>query len=548
MKVIIVGGVAAGTKVAAKLKREDASHEVIILNKGKDISYAGCGLPYYVGNIIKMKEDLVINTPEMFEKRTGSVVHTEVEVTSIDRKNKTVTAMDLTNGQEAKYPYDKLVIATGARPIKPTLEGVDLLGVYFLRTPEDAVTMREDIKEKNMKKVAVIGGGYIGLEIAENLLLHGMKVYIVEMSPRVLIPFDEEFSEKATEIMTKEGITVLAGTKLESIEGKDHVERIKTSVGDISVDAVVMSVGIRPNTEFLKDSGIELMPNNTIKVNEYLQTNDPDIYSAGDCVAVKNIITNEYIWSPMGSSANIEGRVLALNLNGEKIQYRGVLGTAVAKIAGINIAKTGLNEEEAKKFGFKPVSVVAVVNDKAHYYPDSSDFTIKLIADEDTLKVLGVQVFGTGVVDKIVDVIVMAISMNATLHDLEDLDFAYAPPFSTPIHPLVHLTNILFNKIQKKMKSLSPGEFLEKQKKEKEDCGNNCIVVDAGAIPSLKNCVSINLTELCDKPDNLEENDEILLVCKKGKGAYLSQCRLKCHGYEKTKVLEGGTTFNKVEK
>ena len=540
MKVIIIGGVAAGTKVAAKLKRTDGNHEVIILNKGKNISYAGCGLPYYVGNVVKMKEDLVVNTPEMFEKRTGAVVHTEVEVVALDRTNKTVTVVDLNTNHNVKYPYDKLVIATGARPMKPSIEGIDLPEVYTMREPNDAIKLREDIRKKGLKKMAVIGGGYIGLEIAENLLLQGIKVYMVEMAHRLLMPFDKEFSEKVREILKEKGIIVLTDTKLEGIIGNEKVEKIKTSSGDIEIDGVVLSVGIKANTEFLIDSGLELMPNNTIKVNEYMETNDPNIYAAGDCVSVRNIITNQYVWSPMGSSANMEGRILAQNIAGDRVSYKGVLGTAIAKIPGTNIGKTGLNEEEAIKYGFNPVSVVAVLDDKAHYYPYSSTFSIKLIADRDTLKILGVEVIGIGNVDKIIDIIVMGISMNATLHDLEDLDFAYAPPFSTAIHPIVHTANILFNKINSKFESITPAEFIDIQKEDLK-------IIDAGASPPLKNSPVVYLTELEKEPEILEKDEEVLLVCKRGKGAYLTQCRLKSHGYKKTKVLEGGSTFNKVE-
>lgn len=540
MKVIIIGGVAAGTKVAAKLKRVEGDHEVIILNKGKNISYAGCGLPYYVGNVVKMKEDLVVNTPEMFEKRTGAVVHTEVEVVAVDRVNKNVTVLDLNTEHKVKYPYDKLVIATGARPVKPSIKGIELPEVYTMREPNDAIKLREDIREKGLRKIAVIGGGYIGLEIAENLLLQGIKVYVVEMAHRVLMPFDKEFSEKIREILKEKGIIVLTDTKLEGITGNEKVEKIKTSSGDIEVDGVVLSVGIKANTEFLKDSGLELMSNNTIKVNEYMETNDPDIYAAGDCVSVKNIITGQDVWSPMGSSANVEGRILAQNIVGARVAYKGVLGTAVARIPGTNVGKTGLNEEEAKKYGFNPISVVAVLDDKAHYYPYSSTFSIKLIADKDTLKILGVQVIGTGSVDKIVDIIVMCISMNATLHDLEDLDFAYAPPFSTAIHPIVHAANILFNKINNESEFFTPAEFTETRKEDLK-------IIDAGVSPPLKNVPVVYLTELGKNPENISKDEEILLVCKRGKGAYLTQCRLKSHGYKKTKVLEGGSTFNKIE-
>ena len=410
MKVLIIGGVAAGTKVAAKLKRENRDHEVTIITKSKHISYAGCGLPYYVGNIIKDKDQLIVNTPEKFSKLTGAEVHTETEAVAVDRANKVVKALDLKTNEEKVYSYDKLVIATGARPFVPNLEGIDLPGVYFMRTPEDAINLRADVEAGKIKRAAVIGGGYIGLEVAENLALQDVKTTVIEMAPNILTGFDKEFAEYAENHLADHGIMVFSNTKLEAILGEGKVEKIQTSRRAMKVDAVIMSAGIRPNTEFLQDSGIELNSNGTVKVNEYMQTNDEDIYAAGDCVFVRNIITGKDVWAPMGSTANMEGRIVARNINGEKVSYKGVVGTAVAKLPELNVGRTGLTEKAAKEAGFNPISVVTVADDKAHYYAGASNFFIKLIADRDTLKVLGVQVMGSGAVDKVVDVVVTAIS------------------------------------------------------------------------------------------------------------------------------------------
>ena len=540
MKVIIVGGVAAGTKVAAKLKREDRSNEVIILTKSKEISYAGCGWPYYVGDVIKNKEQLIVNTPEKFSKLTGAEVHNEIEVTGLDREKKIIKAKDLKTGKEVVYPYDKLVISTGARPVKPPLKGIDLPGVYFMRTPDDAVNLKADIEAGKIKRAAVIGGGYIGLEVAENLALQNIKVSVIEMAPHILTGFDKEFAEYAEDHLAEHGIMVFSGTKLESIEGTDRVEKIQTSKKTMEVDAVIMSVGIRPNTEFLADSGIELLPNKTIKVNEYLQTNDENIYAAGDCVSVKNILTDKLVWSPMGSSANIEGRILAQNLNGKKIKFKGVLGTAVAKLPELNVGRTGLTEAAAKEMGFDAVSVITVEDDKAHYYAGAANFIIKLIADRKTLKILGVQVFGKGAVDKVVDIVVTAMSMRGTLHDIEDLDLAYAPPFSTAIHPIVHTVNVLFNKINGALETITPAEYLEGK-------GNGYAVFDSCSVATIEGAPYLELTDINGKLEGYDLDDRLLLVCNKGKKAYLVQNRLKYYGYTNTRVLEGGVTFNKVK-
>ena len=542
MKIVIIGGVAAGTKAAAKLKRENRDYEVLILTKSKDISYAGCGLPYYVGEVIQNREQLIVNTPESFSKLTGAEVRTRTEVTAVNRATKTVTAVDLESGISSEYSYDKLIIATGADPIKPPIEGVDLPGVYTMRTPDDAIMLRNAVDEGKLKRAAVIGGGYIGLEIAENLSQMGVRVSVIEMLPHVLQPgFDPEMAEYVESKMADAGVMAFTGTRLVGIEGDGKVEKIRTPKRTMKADAVILSVGIRPNTAFLADSGLELMPNKTVKVNAYMQTNDEDIYAVGDCACVSNAQTHSSAWSPMGSSANIEGRLVAKAIAGDKREYRGVLGTAVAKLAGVNIARTGLTEAQAKEAGYDAVSVVTVVDDKAHYYPGASSFVVKMIADKTTLKLLGIQVIGTGAVDKMADIAVTAITMGATLHDVEDMDLAYAPPFSTAIHPFTHTVNVLLNKISGVFETFTPAQYLE-------GAAEGYRLVDLSLQPAIEGAPYVDLTSITDKMEGFEDkNEKLLLVCTKGKRAYMAQNRLKHCGYTNTKVLEGGTTVNEVE-
>lgn len=332
MKVLIIGGVAAGTKVAAKLKRENRGCDVTILTKSKEISYAGCGLPYYVGKVIPDRNQLIVNTPESFSKLTGVQVLTGVEVTKVNPIEKTVDAIDLNTKETLKYKYDKLVIASGADAIKPPVDGAKLKGVFFMRTPDDAIALREAVESGEIKRVVVVGGGFIGLEVAENLSSQGVKVSVIDMAKHVLPGFDEEFAEYVENHLADQGIMTFTETKLEAILGEGKVEKIKTNKRALKADAVILSVGIRANTAFLADTGIELMPNKTIKVNESLQTNIENIYAVGDCATVTNKLTKEPAWSPMGSSANIAGRIAAKNINGANIAYQGVLGTAVAKL------------------------------------------------------------------------------------------------------------------------------------------------------------------------------------------------------------------------
>ncbi len=541
MKVLIIGGVAAGTKVAAKLKRENRDHEVTVFTDSEDISYAGCGLPYYVGNLIKTREELIVNTPETFRELTGATVLTGMRVTKVNPEEKTIEVLDMETEETKTHEYDKLVIATGAEPIKPPFPGIDLEGVFLMRTPDDAIAMREAVESGEMKRAVVVGGGFIGLEVAENLTLQGVMTTIIDMAEMVPPGFEPEFVEYMQSHLADERIMTFMGTKLEEIIGKDgKVDKIKTDKNVMKTDAVILSIGVSPNTKFLADTGIEMMPNRTIKVNEYLQTNYEDIYALGDCASVTNRMTKEQAWSPMGSTANITGRIAAKNINGEKVSYGGVLGTGVAKLPGLNIGRTGLTEAAAKEAGYDVVSVVTVIEDKAHYYPGSDLFTIKMLADRNTKKLLGVQVLGKGAIDKMIDIAVTAITMEADLEIITQMDFAYAPPFSTAISPFSHTANVLLNKIEGEFDTVTPLEYVN-------GAAEDYKVIDVSIAPSITGMDYLDLNALDEKPPTFEKDDKVLLVCSKGKRAYLVQNRLKHLGYKNTLVLEGGWLLNKFK-
>lgn len=540
MKVLIIGGVAAGTKAAAKLKREDYSMEVTIITKGSDISYAGCGLPYYVGDVIHKKEQLIVNTPESFEKLTGVRVITNTEAVKVRREEKLVEAVHTETGETVTYPYDKLVIATGASPIRPSMEGIDLEGIYFMRTPQDAISLRERLEKKDVKRAVVVGGGFIGLEVAENLASQGIRVSVIDLADHVLPGFDPEMAEYVENYLADQGIMTFTGTKLEGFVGEGKLEKVKTSRKAMKADIAVLSIGIRANTDFLEGSGIALMPNRTIKVNAYMQTNDEDIYAAGDCAMVTNRITGQEAWSPMGSSANMEGRLLAENITGKKKAYPGVLGTAVCKLPGLNAGRTGLTVSQAEAAGYDSVSVLTVVDDKAHYYPEAGTFIVKMIADRTSDRFLGLQVLGKGAVDKMTDIAVTALTMKATLQDLENMDLAYAPPFSTAIHPFVHTVNVLRNKLSGSFETFTPQEYENGEAEAYR-------MIDAALQPSLPGVEYLDLEKVTEPVEGLDKEEKLLLVCAKGKRAYMLQNRLKQFGYTQTKVLEGGTTFNQLE-
>ena len=541
MKVLVLGGVAAGTKVAAKLMREDRSCEVTVLTKGKDISYAGCGLPYYVGGEIQDKSGLIVNTPEKFAALTGAGVKTETEAVAVHPDRHAVEAKDLKTGEITEYGYDKLVIATGASPFVPPVQGLDLKNVFVMRTPDDAIGLREAVEAGEIKRAVVAGGGFIGLEVAENLAAKGVKTTVIDFAPHVLPNFlDLELSEFVENRMAEAGIMPMTGVSLEGVEGDGKVEKVLTSRRGMKADALVLAIGIRPNTGFLEGSGIEMFKG-TILTDQYLRTNVPDVYAAGDCAMVTNRQTGKAAWSPMGSTANIAGRILARDIAGKEVAYPGVLGTGVARLpGGLNAGRTGLTETAARAEGYDVETVVTVVDDKAHYYPGAGSFIVKLTADKATRKLLGVQVLGAGAVDKITDIGVTAISLGATVDQMAVMDFAYAPPFSTAIHPFAHSVNILMNKLDGELETLTPAEFAA-------GAAEGYEIIDCAIEPSLPGKKYLNLTKVDGEVPGLGREDKLLLVCAKGKRAYLTQNRLKFYGYVNTRVLEGGTTFNEIE-
>lgn len=539
MKILVIGGVAAGTKAAAKCKRENRADDVMVITKGADISYAGCGLPYYVGGSIEDKAELIVNTPQKYQGLTGVEVRTLREATHVDPVVKKVTVKNLENGEEEVYSYDKLIVATGASAVKPPIEGVDLPGVFPMRAPEDAVTMRDYLTQNDVKKAVVIGGGFIGLELAENLLDRGISVTVVEVASQ-LMPgvLDPEMANYVKRHLQQKGIRVLTGTKAQSIQGQNGVTGVQTESGLLPCGVVALSAGIRPNTAFLNDTGMEMFKG-TILVDEELRTSVADIYSAGDCAMVKNRLTGKPQWSPMGSSANLEGRTLAQDLNGENKKYPGVLGTGVVKLPDLNCGRTGLTEAAAREAGYNVETVLAVTDDKAHYYPGAGFFATKLIADKDTHQLLGIQVLGPGAVDKMVDIAVMGISMNAKLEDFENLDFAYAPPFSTAIHPFVQAVYVLENKLSGVMQSMTPAQYANGE-------AEGYKVIDVNPQPTIRGAVFVDLSKVNGPLEGIGKDEKLLLVCGRGKRAYFLQNRLRFYGYENTLVLEGATPFNEV--
>ncbi|MCD8353435.1 MAG: FAD-dependent oxidoreductase [Clostridiales bacterium] len=536
MNVVVIGGVAAGTKTAAKLKRQDRSATVTIYTKSQDISYAGCGLPYYVGGDIETREELIVNTPASFTGLTGVAVRTGMEAVSVNGAEKTVT---FANGETVGY--DKLVIATGAAPFVPNVPGKELPGVFTMRSPDDAIDLRAYVEQNNCRSAVVVGGGFIGLEIAENLMAKGVSVTVVDMASQVMPNlFDAEMAAYIRRKLQAKGMRIITGAGLEEVQGTDKATGIRTSVGSFAGDLVVLAIGVRPATGFLADSGIE-MNRGTIVVDKQQKTNLEDVYAVGDCAQVYNSLTGQSQWSAMGSTANLTGRLLAKNLTGESLSYGGCLGTGVVRLANdLNAGRTGLTEAQAMAAGYDVITATCVTDDKAHYYPDASTFVTKLIADRATHALLGIQVLGSGAVDKMVDIAVTGISAGMKLEDFDTLDYAYAPPFSTAIHPFVQACYILENKLSGVYESFTPAEYAAGKAKGYK-------VIDASPAPAIPGAQWVNLTAVDEPLDGIDKDEKLLLVCAKGKRGYLLQNRLKAFGYTNTRALEGGLFVNEVK-
>lgn len=540
MKVLIIGGVAAGTKAAAKLKRELPGADITIFTKEKKISYAGCGLPYLIGGSIEDEAELIVNTPEKFAALTGVAVETGCEAVALDPTAKTISIRRSSDGPVEAAGYDRAVIAVGASPLRPDAAGAELPGVFTLRTPADASAIRGWAEREGIRRAVVVGGGFIGLEVAENLKARGIQVTLLEASSQLLPGiFDPEMADYLRRHLLKNGFRVITGAKAEAFLGDSRITAVRTGAGTLPADLAVLSIGIRPNTDFLAGSGIA-MEKGAIVVDRQMRTNLPDVYAAGDCALVTNRITGKPQYSPMGSSANLEGRVLARVIAGEEAAYPGVLGTGIVRLPGLNCGRTGLSEAQAAGEGYDVMTALAVTDDKAHYYPGAATFITKLVADRQSRRLLGAQVFGPGSVDKMIDIAATGIAAGMTLDDFDSLDLAYAPPFSTAIHPLVQAVYVLLNKLSGAMVSMTPAEYAAGKAQGRR-------VIDVSRAPAVPGATYVALDKVQGPIDGIGTDEPLLLVCTKGRRAYLLQRKLAAFGYTDTVVLEGSTSFCEVK-
>lgn len=549
MNIVIIGGVAAGLKAAAKARRVDPAARITVVEKGKLISYGACGLPYYVAGDVQEINQLMttpagaVRNPAFFKSVKNIDVLAETLATGIDRTAKEVTVKDLASGEERKLPYDKLVIATGAIPVKPPLPGIDLDNVFQLWHPDDAKAIRTGLERGKFENAVIIGAGLVGLEMAEALKLWEVNVTVIEMQNQIFPAFlDEEIAGSVAKYAREQGLTLLTGEKVEKFTGDGAVSAVVTNQRTIPADLVILAIGVRPNVELAKNAGLAIGQTGAIAVNENMLTSDPDIFAGGDCVENTNIISGEKIFTPMGSTANKHGRVIGDNLVGGDEKFRGVLGTVVVKVLDMNVGKTGLTERDAKRLGYDYVTAMVGDHDRPHYMPGAKLITVKLIAEASSGRILGAQAFGEGEIAKRIDIVATAITLGGTVSDLFDIDVAYAPPYNSPIDNVAVAALAVLNKLAGRLKGIS-----SLKAKEKIDAGKTVFldvrtpdeVKQQGKLPG-ENVQYIPLGQLRSRLAELNKDDEIVAFCKISLRGYEAALILEGEEFKNVQVMEGG--------
>ena len=449
-KVIIIGGTAAGLSAASKAKRVDPSLEITVFEKSGYISYGACGLPYFVGGMIDEPDDLVSLTVEQMRSKRGIPTFIHHEATRIDRQKREVTVVNLDSGEESVYPYDKLVIATGARPIRPAIPGVDAKGVYTLRTVEDGILLKAAVGGGN--RAVIVGGGFIGIEVAEEMALAGVEVHLYEMMPRLLPFLDESFSEAVLKTLEGHGVRVHLSTGAQEILTRDgRACGVRGADGaETEADIVLLSIGVTPASGLARDAGLELSVKGAIAVDDEMRTSDPDIYACGDCAMQRHIITGKPVYIPLGTTANKQGRIAGGNLAGLHDTFKGVLGSMVTKAFDLYISATGLSLEQARAEGYDAASSIVTKGDRASYYPGSRDNTICFILDRKSGRLLGAQAIGSESVAGRINVLATAITAGMTVEQINELDLVYAPPVAPVYDPILIAASQAMKKVERR--------------------------------------------------------------------------------------------------
>ncbi|WP_195399837.1 FAD-dependent oxidoreductase [Bacteroides finegoldii] len=538
MKIIIIGGVAGGATTAARIRRVDETAEIILLEKGKHISYANCGLPYYIGGVIEEREKLFVQTPEAFSTRFRVDVRTENEVIFIDRKKKTVTVRQ-SSEDTYEESYDKLLISTGASPVRPPLPGIDFPGIFTLRNVTDTDRIKEYINSHSPRKAVVVGAGFIGLEMAENLHAQGAKVSIVEMGNQVMAPIDFSMASLVHQHLMDKGVNLYLEQAVASFEREGKGLKVTFKNGQsISADIVILSIGVRPETSLARAAELTIGPVGGIAVNDYLQTSDEAIYAIGDAIEYRHPITGKPWLNYLAGPANRQGRIVADNILGAKIPYEGSIGTSIAKVFDMTVASTGLPGKRLRLEGIDYMSSTIHPASHAGYYPDAMPMSIKITFDKQTGRLYGGQIVGYDGVDKRIDGLALVIKHQGTVYDLMKVEQAYAPPFSSAKDPVAIAGYVAEDMITGKTNPVYWRELrdIEMENKFLLDVRTQ----DEFALGSLPGAVNIPLDELRDRMSELPKDRMIYTFCAVGLRGYLAYRILTQHGFDKVRNLSGG--------
>lgn len=542
-KTVIIGGVAAGASAAARLRRLKENEEIILLERGEYISYANCGLPYHVGNVIENRGDLLVTKKEMMESRYAIDVRINSEVTSINRDSKSVHVVTK-DGQEYDESYDNLVIATGSSPVRPAISGIDSPKVKTLWTVPDTDEIKKYIKENSVKSATVIGGGFIGLEMAENLYGLGIDVTIVEASNQVMAPVDYEMALLLNENIRDNGVKLIVNDGVDSFEDTSEGIKVKLSSGKtVLSELVILSIGVKPNSKLAADAGLALNEKGGIIVDSHMRTEDESIYAAGDVVEVEDFIFKDKTMVPLAGPANKQGRIVADNIAGLDSTYTGTQGSSVVKVFDLNVATTGANEKALVRRGLVRdkdyTSVILTQNSHAGYYPGAKPMIIKLLFSIDGKKIYGGQIVGKDGVDKRIDTLGTAIRFGATVKDLTNLELAYAPPFSSGKDPINMAGFVAENVVNGLVKQAVWNEA---------DTDKESVILDVREqaeldVFAIDGAVNIPLGQLRKRINELDKNKKYIVLCAIGVRAYNAYRILAQNGFENIKLYPAGVRF-----
>lgn len=540
MRIVIIGSVAAGTSVAAKARRNTEEAEIVVYDQGKDISYSVCGIPYQIGGEVESIDELTPRNAEWFKKRYNVSIFTEHKVTSINHTEKTLEVTNLTTGESKTDSYDQLVLATGASPFTPApFNQKEYDNVFQVRNIQDNREIASYLSLNQPKKAVVVGSGFIGLEMTEQLVHKGLDVTLIELQDQVMPPMDADMAFRVEEYLREKGVRLLLSDTVQTIEGEPTVKSVTTTNGEtIEADILFLSVGVRPNTELAKQIGVEIGFSGAVKVNKKMQTNIPDVYAVGDIAESFSVITGKPIYRPLGSTANKMGRIAGDVMTGGNLEHRGVLGTGIFRVFDLHVAQTGLTEKEAALEGYD-VEVLYNIKPAHAAYLGGKELTIKALADKKTERILGAQIVGQGGVDKRIDVLATAISFGAKAEDLFHLDLAYAPPFATTKDPILYTGMALDNALHG-VPLLTPEKLLERQEQ-----GEKIQVIDTRSRKDyekshVKGAIHVPLSELRNRAEELDKELPTVTYCNKGVTGNASQNVLLNKGFKEVYNLSGG--------